>query len=168
MRSRSKGLSRRGVLRRAGGLLAVSALPSAVNVHAAVQSPGRPPASTRDITGTLARYMAGARDRRLPPDVIVATKHRVLDTFAAMVSGAALPPGEMAIKYVRAQGGASEASVVATNIRTSAINAALANGMLAHADDTDDFEPVTKAHPGCAVVAAALAMAEREGRSGVE
>jgi 2-methylcitrate dehydratase PrpD len=40
--------------------------------------------------------------------------------------------------------------------------------MFAHADETDDFEPVTKAHPGSAVVPAALAMAEREGRTGTE
>jgi 2-methylcitrate dehydratase PrpD len=71
-----------------------------------------------------------------------------------------------AAKYVRAQGGTAEASVLTTNIRTTAMNAALANAMFAHADETDDFEPVTKAHPGCAVVPAALAMAEREGRSG--
>jgi 2-methylcitrate dehydratase PrpD len=37
-----------------------------------------------------------------------------------------------------------------------------------HADETDDFEPMTKAHPGCSVVPAALAMAEREGSSGEE
>ena len=74
----------------------------------------------------------------------------------------------MAIKYVRGQGGVAEASVLTTDIRTSAMNAALANGMFGHADETDDFEPVTKAHPGCAVVPAALAMAEREGRSGNE
>jgi 2-methylcitrate dehydratase PrpD len=74
----------------------------------------------------------------------------------------------MAIKYVRGQGGVAEASVITTDIRTSAINAALANGMFGHADETDDFEPVTKAHPGCAVVPAALAMGEREGRSGTE
>src|SRR5438876_6938993 len=72
----------------------------------------------------------------------------------------------MAIRYVGAQGGAAEASVPTTNIRTSAINAALAAGMFAHADETDDFEPVTKAHPGSAVVPAALAMAEPEDRSG--
>jgi 2-methylcitrate dehydratase PrpD len=74
----------------------------------------------------------------------------------------------MAIRYVRQQGGTAEASVFTTNIRTSAVNAALANGMFAHADETDDFDPITKAHPGCAVVPAALAMAEREGRSGLE
>ena len=48
-----------------------------------------------------------------------------------------------------------EASVLATDVKTSAVNAALANGMFGHADETDDFEPVTKAHPGCSVVPAA-------------
>jgi 2-methylcitrate dehydratase PrpD len=74
----------------------------------------------------------------------------------------------MAIRYARAQGGNPEATVLTTNIRTSAVNAALVNGMFAHADETDDFEPVTKAHPGSHVVPAALAMAEREGGSGTE
>jgi 2-methylcitrate dehydratase PrpD len=67
---------------------------------------------------------------------------------------------------VRLQGGVPEASVLATELKTSAVNAALANGMFGHADETDDFEPVTKAHPGCSVLPAALAMAEREGSSG--
>ena len=59
-------------------------------------------------------------------------------------------------------------SILASNIKTSAINAALINGMLAHADESDDFEPITKAHPGSAAVPAALAMAEKEHRSGSE
>ena len=121
-----------------------------------------------DTTGQLARYMAEARDRVLPPPVLLATRHRILDTLSAMVSGAKLKPGEMAIQYARSQGGVAEASVVTANYQTSAVNAALANGMCAHADETDDFEPDTKAHPGCSVVPAALAMAEREGRSGTE
>jgi len=121
-----------------------------------------------DITGRLAAYMVEARERSLPTEVAREAKHRILDALGAMVSGAPLKPGEMAIRYVRAQGGVPEATILTTDIRTSAVNAALANGMFAHADETDDFEPVTKAHPGCAVVPAALAMAEREGRSGKE
>ncbi len=121
-----------------------------------------------DITGQLAQYMAEARHRSLPPEVAQAGKHRILDTLGAMVSGARLTPGEMAIRYVRLQGGTPEASVLATDVKTSAVNAALANGMFGHADETDDFEPVTKAHPGCSVVPAALAIAEREGSSGEE
>jgi 2-methylcitrate dehydratase PrpD len=58
--------------------------------------------------------------------------------------------------------------VIGANFKTSAVNAALANGMCAHADETDDVELVTKTHPGCSSVAAALAMAEREGRSGMD
>jgi 2-methylcitrate dehydratase PrpD len=112
--------------------------------------------------------MVDARERSLAPQVAREARHRILDTVAAMVSGAHLKPGEMAIRYARSQGGVAEATVLTTDIRTSAVNAALVNGMLAHADETDDFEPVTKAHPGSAVVPAALAMAEREGRSGTE
>ena len=110
--------------------------------------------------------MASARDRALPPEVTRETKHRILDTIAAMVSGARLKPGAAEIRFARAQGGISEATVLTTAIRTSAVNAALVNGMFAHADETDDFEPVTKAHPGCAVVPAALAMGERTKGSG--
>ena len=110
--------------------------------------------------------MASARAGALPPEVARETRHRILDTIAAMVSGARLKPGEAAIRVARAQGGISEATVLTTAIRTSAVNAALVNGMFAHADETDDFEPVTKAHPGCAVVPAALAMGERTKGSG--
>jgi 2-methylcitrate dehydratase PrpD len=121
-----------------------------------------------DITGQLAQYMAEARHHSLPPEVAQAGKQRILDSLGAIVSGSRLKAGELAIRYVRLQGGVPEASVLATDVKSSAVNAALANGMFGHADETDDFEPVTKAHPGCSVVPAALAMAEREGSSGEE
>lgn len=112
--------------------------------------------------------MAAARQQTLTAAVVREAKHRILDTLAAMISGARLKPGEMAIRFGRAQGGTPEASIVTTDIRTSAINAALVNAMFAHADETDDFEPVTKAHPGCSAVPAALAVGERENSSGQE
>jgi 2-methylcitrate dehydratase PrpD len=46
------------------------------------------------------------------------------------------------------------------------VNAALANGMLAHADETDDSHAPSRTHPGCAVIPAALAAAESVGASG--
>jgi 2-methylcitrate dehydratase PrpD len=147
-----------------GGMVAVTALRPAAARARGQQGP----IPGGDVTARLARYMVAARDRQLPATVVLAAKHRILDTLGAIVSGAQLKPGEMAIKYVEALGGASEASVPATLVRTSAVNAALAAGMFAHADETDDFEPVTKAHPGCSVVPAAMAMAERENRSGQE
>jgi 2-methylcitrate dehydratase PrpD len=44
--------------------------------------------------------------------------------------------------------------------------AAFANGMTARAGESDDVHTRSRAHPGASVVPAALAMAEREGRSG--
>ena len=110
--------------------------------------------------------MAATRDRPLPDAVARACKHRILDTFAAMISGARMRPGMLATDYVRRLGGVAQATVVAANFRTNAAEAALANAMCAHADETDDFEPETKAHPGCSAVPAALAIAEKNGASG--
>jgi 2-methylcitrate dehydratase PrpD len=110
----------------------------------------------------LSAYIAQAARRPVPPAVMEKAKHHLLDTLSAMVSGAPLLPGRRAIEYVRSQGGTPEACVVGSRIVTSAVNAALANGMLAHADETDDAYYLALVHPGCAVVPAALAMGERE------
>jgi 2-methylcitrate dehydratase PrpD len=83
-----------------------------------------------------------------------------------MVSGARMSPGEAALGYVRALGGVAQANVIASDLQTNPVNAALANAMFAHADETDDFDPTTKAHPGSSAVPAALAMAEKNGSSG--
>jgi 2-methylcitrate dehydratase PrpD len=114
----------------------------------------------------LAGYIAAAPRKALPKSVAEATRHHVLDTLAAMVSGAKLLPGRTAIAYVKTLGGNGEATVVGTRVVTNAVNAALTNGMLAHADETDDTHAASSTHPGCGIVAAALAMAERERRGG--
>src|SRR5438105_12733526 len=96
----------------------------------------------------LAMYMAGALKRPLPEPVAEKTKHHLLDTLAAMVSGSCLLPGRSAISYVQSLGGVREAMVVGSRIVTTAENAALANGMLAHADETDDSHAPSLTHPG--------------------
>jgi len=114
----------------------------------------------------LSAYIAAALRRPLPAAVVEKTKHHILDTMAAMVSGSRLAPGKKAIAYVKTLGGVKEACVIGSSIITTAVNAALANGMLAHADETDDSHAPSLTHPGCGIVPAALAMAERERRNG--
>jgi 2-methylcitrate dehydratase PrpD len=118
------------------------------------------------VLNRLARYMSSAIGKPLPARVLEATKHHLLDSLASMVSGAELLPGRMAIKYAKAQGGRADACVAGTRILTSLELAAMTNGMLAHADETDDAHGSSLTHPGCAVVPAALAMGEREGCGG--
>lgn len=114
----------------------------------------------------LSRYMATAGDRALPPEVAAEAAHHILDTIAAMVSGAQLPPGRVALALARAQAGRPSATVVASDVVTGAMDAALVNGVLAHADETDDSHGPSQSHPGASVVPAALAMGEELGASG--
>jgi len=122
--------------------------------------------SLSPLMSELSAYIAQSPRKPLPAAVLEKTKHHVLDTLAAMVSGSRLLPGRKAISYVKSLGGAKEACVVGSRIVTNAVNAALANGMCAHADETDDSHAASLTHPGCGVVPAALAMAERERRGG--
>lgn len=118
------------------------------------------------LMATLAGYMSAAASRPLPPEVVEKTKHIVLDTFAAMISGSELPPGKFAIQFARAYGGEKISTVAGSNVVCGPIEAALANGMLAHADETDDTHPPSQSHPGASVVPSALAAGEKFGIEG--
>lgn len=114
----------------------------------------------------LSQYIATARAEELPPEVARKTKRHVLDTIAAMISGSKLRPGRLAIRYARSQRGKREATVVGGSLMVPAGLAALVNGILAHADETDDTHWRSRTHPGCAIIPAALAMAEKENSHG--
>jgi 2-methylcitrate dehydratase PrpD len=118
------------------------------------------------VMATLSSHMAAAKDRALPPDVIDKTKHHILDTFAAMLSGSELPPGRAALALARAQVGRPSSTVVGSNILTGPMDAALVNGVLAHSDETDDSHGASQSHPGASIVPAALALGEEIGISG--
>ena len=117
--------------------------------------------SVSTVTHDLAGYIAGAIGRELPAGVVAKTRLHVLDTLAAMLSGSRLKPGALAAAYVDRLGGRPDSTVIGTRIVTSAVNAALANGMMGHADETDDSHLAGLFHPGCGIVPAALAVAEQ-------
>src|SRR5215471_1020178 len=138
-------IKRRDLLRTTGG--AILALPLT-----------RLRGETISVTDTLSAYMAAARDRALPAEVVEKAKHHIVDTLAAMISGSTLPPGKLGIEFARAHQGDKVATIPATNIVCGPMEAAIANGLLAHSDETDDSHAPSQSHPGCAVVPAALAM----------
>jgi hypothetical protein len=73
-----------------------------------------------------------AKDRALPAAIAEKAKHHILDTFAAMISGSELPPGRAALAFARAHAGQPVATVIGSSTVTAAMDAALANGILAH------------------------------------
>ena len=149
-------LSRRALLGRGALALGSTVLPA----HALRAQAVGP------VMEALSRYMAAAKDRVLPENVAEKAKHHVLDTFAAMVSGSELPPGVAALALARAQAGRPVATVVGSSVLTGPMDAALVNGVLAHADETDDSHGPSQSHPGAAVVPAALALGEDRAVSG--
>ncbi len=150
-------LNRRDILRCAGAAFAAAVFP------VRVAWPAPPPG---EIMTKLSTYMSEAANRKLPEAVVEKTKQATLDTLAAMVSGSELPPGRFAIRFARAYKGGGVATVAGSNVVCGPIEAALANGILAHSDETDDTHPFSQSHPGCSVVPSALAAGEQFGIDG--
>src|SRR6266540_3202376 len=115
---------------------------------------------------TLGEYMAAAGSRPLPDEATEHVKHHLLDTLASMISGSELLPGQAAQRYIRAHGGKGAASIAGTKFTAAPGDAALANGVMAHADETDDSHNASRSHPGCAIVPAAFSVGEELGIDG--
>ena len=119
-----------------------------------------------EVVSRLSAYIAKSGEAKLPEAVIKKAKHHILDTLGAIICGSGLKPGRIAKKFAGQQGGAREAQVAGSPVVTTAINAAFAMAMMAHSDETDDSHERAGMHPGCGIVPAALAVAEREGADG--
>src|ERR1700692_399023 len=153
---RAEILSRRGLLQCAGWSVAAAAIPSGLFAADSI-SP---------VMAKLSAYMSEAGGRTLPDEVIEKAKHHILDTFAAMISGSDLPPARAAFQFARDYTTDKTATIVASKLTSSPLEAALINGMLAHSDETDDSNEFSQSHPGCAVVPATLAAGEKFGIDG--
>ena len=118
----------------------------------------------KKIIDALVEYMLAARQAKLPAEIIQNGKSHILDSLGAIVSGSRLKPGQLGLQHAREQGGKEQCAVLGTNLKTTPLIAAFANGMSAHADETDDSN--SQLHPGCAIVPAAWALAESQDRNG--
>src|SRR5258705_5914345 len=123
-------VSRRRLLQSAGGVFAAAALRPEFGADVADA------AEVSDVMSTLSTFMGGAAARALPDAVVEKTKFMILDTLAAMISGSELPPGRFAIQFAKANGGNPLCTVAGSPVRFGPIDAALANGILAHSDET--------------------------------
>lgn len=150
-------MTRRCLLRRAGWVAAWAAFPRNFSRAAEALSP---------IMSRLSTYMGEARTCPLPDDVLEKTKEHTLDTLAAMVSGSQLTLGRRATQFASEYGGEKIATVVGSNVACSPIEAALVNGLLAHADETNDVHRPSRSQPGSSAVPAALAVGEKFGITG--
>jgi 2-methylcitrate dehydratase PrpD len=154
-------ITRRNLLEWTGLALTAAAMPTPALGAFSSSQQSTTSRSGGSVMNKLSTYMSEAVSRQLPDEVVEKTKHHILDTLGAMVSGSKLLPGQRALQFVQTYGGKEVSTVIASNLMCGPIEAALTNGMLAHADETDDSHSPSQSHPGCAVVPAAFAAGEQ-------
>ena len=114
-------------------------------------------------TSVLSEFASKTRLSDISAAAIAATKRHILDCTGVGLAAVAEPAGRIVIDITREQGGVSAARVFGTNIRTSTVTAAWANGALSHLLDYDD---TGFSHPTACILPAVLAMAEEKGATG--
>lgn len=119
------------------------------------------------VTEKLASFVVETSFKTLPKEAVTKTKEATLDCLGVILSAVDDPIGRIIIKYVKGMGGVPEAGVAGGGFRTSAENAALANGTMSHALDYDDTG-LSVGHPSICIVPTALTLGEKLKSSGKE
>ncbi len=116
-------------------------------------------------TTLLSEFASATRFSDITAEAIAATKRHILDCIGVGLAATVEPAGRIVLDVTRDQGGAPQARVLGTNLRTNAVGAAWANGSLSHLLDYDD---TGFSHPTACILPAALAVMEEAGASGAD
>jgi hypothetical protein len=118
--------------------------------------------SMDEYSKVFAEYVVNLQYEDLSPEVIEKTKMHFLDTLGNILGAYEMPWSRMVINVVKQMKGDPQSTVVGDG-RYSMMNAALANGTMAHGIDADDSGARPSwAHPGSCIIPAAYAAAEDE------
>jgi 2-methylcitrate dehydratase PrpD len=116
-------------------------------------------------TEFVARFVSELKFEDIPGEVIERAKRQILDVIGVALAGSTQEVGKIALRFVERTGGTPDCTVWGTKLRTSAPQAAFANGIFCHATDYDDMW-LPGAHPTGVTFPATLAMAESLRASG--
>ena len=118
------------------------------------------------VLEALAALVHSVRFEDLPVEVVAAAKERVLDTLGCAFGAHASDVAEAVRRMAADCGGAPQATLIGTGKKTSAPLATLVNGsLLRYLDSNDYYFSRDPAHPS-GNLAVALAVGEREHRTG--
>lgn len=122
-------------------------------------------ASSGSVTEQLAEWIVKADAADVPAVGVGRVRDRVLDSLGVMFAGRSVSTGELISRWVEAQGGGPDCTVVAAAFKTTAPWATLANATAGHALEYDDIATFG-GHYANPLTAAALAVGENIGASG--
>lgn len=121
-----------------------------------------------DITRQLASYSSGLTLDRISEKARIVGKHALLDWLGVTLAGGQEPLVGILRDQAQAEGLGMQSTLLGLGTKGSPSQAALINGTAGHALDYDDVHPSVGGHPSVPVAPAALALAERDGKSGAE
>jgi 2-methylcitrate dehydratase PrpD len=117
------------------------------------------------VTERIARFVVETTLEKIPAAALATAKTAVQDTLGVGLAGSQDEAGTIAARLATGEGAREEASLLGRQARTSAQQAAFANGVATHALDYD-YGLATGGQPVAPVLAATLAMAEATGVTG--
>ena len=117
-------------------------------------------------TAAVARFVTTLSAGDIPPEAMRRARTALLDCIGCAVAGARFASSAMLLDFIRDCGGAPQATVVGTNLRTSATDAALANGMLSSALLYEDTCLIMPGHATATLLPVLLALGESRHLSG--
>jgi 2-methylcitrate dehydratase PrpD len=116
------------------------------------------------ITEQLARFIVETKFDDIPQDAIAKGKELLIDTVGVTLAGSVQPLSGIMRNHIEEIGGIPECTILGNGGRTSATNAALINGTMAHALDFDDV--MMGGHDGAIIVPVVLSLGEKLKLSG--
>ncbi len=116
-------------------------------------------------TEKIARFIFDTNYENISRDVVEKAKRTALDCMGAALAGIVEPVSQTITAYVTKLGGQPQTSVFGAGLKVSVQEAALANGVIAHALDYDDCG-VKIGHPSVLVLPGVLSLGEHLGASG--
>ena len=119
-----------------------------------------------ELTKKLAEFIQDTNYKDIPPEVFEKSKNCILDCLGSALGGINDEASKIIIAYVKEFGGKEQATVMGTPIKTDVAHAALANGLISHALDFDDYHDETVIHGTAACLPALLSIAENKKLSG--
>jgi 2-methylcitrate dehydratase PrpD len=108
----------------------------------------------------LCTFLAKAGLGDLPEEAIRSARRGVLDWLGCVLGGSTTPASALVCELLCSVGGAGVGTVIGRKIKLGLIDAALANGVAAHALDYDDTRG------SAPILAAMIALAEQRGQGG--
>lgn len=132
-------------------------------VKSPAQQDGIPTAVTRSVVDEL----VARRIEQYPADIVELAKQCVVDFLAVALAGTRETGSQAVVgELLDGRDGTGPSTLIGLSQRASALDAALINGMAAHALDYDDVSLPMSAHASVVILPALLALAEKRKASG--